>query len=51
MLMQYVFHYIFHGKIDLKSALTKLGEMGVNNLLLEAGSGLNGAMLEACLVD
>ncbi len=25
--------------------------MGVNNLLLEAGSGLNGAMLEAGLVD
>ena len=40
-----------NGKIDLKSALTKLGEMGINNLLLEAGSGLNGAMLEAGLID
>lgn len=40
-----------NGKLDLKSALTKLGEMGVNNLLLEAGSGLNGAMLESGLVD
>ena len=40
-----------NGKLDLQSALTKLGEMGVNNLLLEAGSGLNGAMLEADLVD
>jgi diaminohydroxyphosphoribosylaminopyrimidine deaminase/5-amino-6-(5-phosphoribosylamino)uracil reductase len=40
-----------NGKLDLKSVLTKLGEMGVNNLLLEAGSGLNGAMLKTCLVD
>ncbi len=40
-----------NGKLDLQSALTKLGEMGVNNLLLEAGSGLNGAMLETGLVD
>jgi len=40
-----------NGKLDLKSALIKLGEMGINNLLLEAGSGLNGAMLEAGLID
>jgi len=40
-----------NGKIDLKLALIKLGEMGINNLLLEAGSGLNGAMLEAGLID
>jgi len=40
-----------NGKIDLKLALIKLGEMGINNLLLEAGSGLNGAMLEAELID
>jgi diaminohydroxyphosphoribosylaminopyrimidine deaminase/5-amino-6-(5-phosphoribosylamino)uracil reductase len=40
-----------NGKLDLKSALTKLGEMGVNNLLLEAGSVLNGVMLEVGLVD
>jgi diaminohydroxyphosphoribosylaminopyrimidine deaminase/5-amino-6-(5-phosphoribosylamino)uracil reductase len=39
------------GKIDLKLALIKLGEMGINNLLLEAGSGLNGAMLESGLID
>ena len=25
--------------------------MGINNLLLESGSGLNGAMLEAGLID
>jgi diaminohydroxyphosphoribosylaminopyrimidine deaminase/5-amino-6-(5-phosphoribosylamino)uracil reductase len=40
-----------NGKLDLKSALKKLGEMGINNLLLEAGSGLNGAMTEAGLID
>ena len=40
-----------NGKIDLKSALIKLGEMGINNVLLESGSGLNGAMLEAKLID
>ena len=40
-----------NGKIDLKLALIKLGEMGINNLLLESGSGLNGAMLEARLID
>ena len=40
-----------NGKIDLKLALIMLGEMGINNLLLEAGSGLNGAMLEAGLID
>ena len=40
-----------NGKLDLKLALIKLGEMGINNLLLEAGSGLNGAMTEAGLID
>ncbi|MDB4026596.1 bifunctional diaminohydroxyphosphoribosylaminopyrimidine deaminase/5-amino-6-(5-phosphoribosylamino)uracil reductase RibD [Candidatus Thioglobus sp.] len=40
-----------NGKLDLKSALIKLGEMGINNLLLESGSGLNGAMTEAGLID
>ena len=40
-----------NGKLDLKSALIKLGEMGINNLLLEAGSALNGAMTEAGLID
>ena len=40
-----------NGKIDLKLALIMLGEMGINNLLLESGSGLNGAMLEAGLID
>ena len=40
-----------NGKIDLKSALIKLGEIGINNVLLEAGSGLNGAMMESNLID
>ena len=40
-----------NGKIDLKAVLVKLGEMGINNLLVEAGSGLNGAMLEGGLID
>ena len=40
-----------NGKLDLKSALIKLGDMGINNLLLEAGSSLNGAMIEAGLID
>ena len=28
-----------------------MGKKGINTLLLEAGSGLNGAMLEAGLID
>ena len=40
-----------NGKIDLKAVLIKLGEMGINNLLVEAGSGLNGAMLDVGLID
>ena len=40
-----------NGKIDLKSALIKLGEMGINNVLLESGSGLNAAMMESRLID
>jgi diaminohydroxyphosphoribosylaminopyrimidine deaminase/5-amino-6-(5-phosphoribosylamino)uracil reductase len=42
---------LHNGKLDLKSALIALGEMGINNLLLEAGSGLNGAMIEIGLID
>ena len=40
-----------NGKLDLKSILYNLGEMGINYLLLEAGSSLNGAMLNASLID
>ena len=40
-----------NGKVDLEHALLNLGELGINNLLLEAGSGLNGAMMKADLID
>jgi len=40
-----------NSKVDLKAALLKLGEMGINTVLVEAGSGLNGAMQEANLID
>ena len=40
-----------NGKIDLKAALLKLGELGINTLLIEAGGGLNGAMQEQGLID
>ena len=40
-----------NGKIDLELALNKLGELGINNVLLEAGSGLNSAMIDAELID
>jgi len=39
------------GKVDLKAALLKLGKMGINTLLVEAGSGLNGALQQAGLID
>jgi len=40
-----------NGKLDLESALVSIGSLGINNLLLEAGSGLNGAMMDAGLID
>jgi diaminohydroxyphosphoribosylaminopyrimidine deaminase/5-amino-6-(5-phosphoribosylamino)uracil reductase len=40
-----------NGKIDLELALKKLGDMGINNVLLESGSGLNGAMMKSRLID
>jgi len=40
-----------NGKVDLKAALLKLGEMGINTVLVEAGSGLNGALQLAGLID
>lgn len=38
-------------RVDLKMALTKLGQMGITSILLEGGGTLNGAMLEQKLVD
>ena len=40
-----------NGKIDLELALKKLGDLGINNVLLESGSGLNGAMMKSKLID
>ena len=40
-----------NGKLNLESALVTIGSLGINNILLEAGSGLNGAMMDAKLID
>ncbi|HEV2490572.1 MAG TPA: bifunctional diaminohydroxyphosphoribosylaminopyrimidine deaminase/5-amino-6-(5-phosphoribosylamino)uracil reductase RibD [Candidatus Acidoferrales bacterium] len=39
------------GHVDLKAILLELGRREVLSVILEAGGGLNGAMLEAGLVD
>lgn len=39
------------GRVDLPSALKQLGDLGFNNILLEGGSRLNGAMLDHGLID
>jgi diaminohydroxyphosphoribosylaminopyrimidine deaminase/5-amino-6-(5-phosphoribosylamino)uracil reductase len=39
------------GQIDLNALLLALGQRGVNEVLLEAGQALNGAFLQAGLVD
>ena len=39
------------GQVDLKSLLQHLAQRGINEVLVEAGQGLNGAMLEADLID
>ncbi len=38
-------------KLDLKDALRYLGNQGINNVLLEAGPNLIGAMISAQLID
>ena len=40
-----------HGRVDLALLLQLLAERGVNELLVEAGATLNGALIEAGLVD
>jgi diaminohydroxyphosphoribosylaminopyrimidine deaminase/5-amino-6-(5-phosphoribosylamino)uracil reductase len=40
-----------NGRVDLKVLLSHLARRGVNEVLLEAGQGLNGAFLHADLVD
>jgi diaminohydroxyphosphoribosylaminopyrimidine deaminase/5-amino-6-(5-phosphoribosylamino)uracil reductase len=39
------------GKVDLSAVLRDLGQRGINEVLVEAGRKLNGALLKAGLVD
>ncbi len=39
------------GRVDLRSCLTKLAEIGVVNLLVEGGSQVNGSFLDEGLID
>lgn len=39
------------GKLDLRAVLQQLGHQGINSILLEAGPGLIGAMIEYQLID
>jgi diaminohydroxyphosphoribosylaminopyrimidine deaminase/5-amino-6-(5-phosphoribosylamino)uracil reductase len=40
-----------NGKVDLTALMTLLAQRGMNEVLLEAGQGLNGAFLQANLID
>lgn len=40
-----------NGRVDLHALLSNLASRGVNDVLLEAGQGLNGAFLHAGLID
>ena len=40
-----------NGNVDLTALLATLAQQGVNEVLLEAGQGLNGAFLQAGLID
>ena len=39
------------GRVDLRAMLARLGELGINELQVEAGAKLNGALLAIGLVD
>jgi diaminohydroxyphosphoribosylaminopyrimidine deaminase/5-amino-6-(5-phosphoribosylamino)uracil reductase len=39
------------GKVDLRTCLDKLGEMGLMNILVEGGSQINGSFLDEGLID
>src|SRR5690606_11309426 len=39
------------GKVDLKTMMAKLAELDINELLVEAGSVLNGALLATGLIN
>ena len=40
-----------NGKVDLQTLLSNLAQRGINEVLIEAGQGLNGAFLQENLVD
>jgi diaminohydroxyphosphoribosylaminopyrimidine deaminase/5-amino-6-(5-phosphoribosylamino)uracil reductase len=40
-----------NGRVDLPALLSNLASRGINEVLLEAGHGLNGAFLQAGLID
>ena len=40
-----------NGRVDLKSFLSKLGEMGVMSILVEGGGHINGAFLDEGFID
>ena len=40
-----------NGKVDLKAMAMELGKRGMNEVLIEAGTKLNGSLLNAKLVD
>jgi len=40
-----------NGRVDLDAALRRLGELEINEVLVEAGTRLNGALLQAGLID
>lgn len=40
-----------HGRVDLRALMTALADQGINELHVEAGPRLNGALLQAGLVD
>ena len=39
------------GRVDLRTCLNKLGEMGLMNILVEGGSQINGSFLDEGLID
>ncbi len=40
-----------HNRVDLKVGLNRLAELGIDSILLEGGSRLNGSMLDLGLID
>ncbi|NVJ67345.1 MAG: bifunctional diaminohydroxyphosphoribosylaminopyrimidine deaminase/5-amino-6-(5-phosphoribosylamino)uracil reductase RibD [Gammaproteobacteria bacterium] len=48
---QEIFEVIDTGKVDLYELLLRLGDKGINQVLVEAGSGLAGAFIEQKLAD